>query len=236
MVPESQLKKQKTQQRIAEERSVKLVAFRKALRQKRIEAARNAVKYAKEYNSTERALIRFRRQSRVTGNFFVEPESKLAFVIRIKGINKVDPKTKKILQLLRLRQIHNGVFLRLNKSTLKMLTLVEPYIAWGYPNQKSVRDLIYKRGYGKISHARIPLTDNRLIDESLGKYKISCIEDLVHEVFTVGAHFKEATNFLWPFKLNTPNGGFNKKSIHFITGGDHGNREDHINALLRRMI
>jgi large subunit ribosomal protein L7e len=42
----------------------------------------------------------------------VEPEGKLAFVIRIRGINDMHPKTRKILQLLRLRQIHNGVFIR----------------------------------------------------------------------------------------------------------------------------
>lgn len=39
---------------------------------------------------------------------------------------------RKILQLLRLRQINNGVFIKLNKATINMLRLVEPYIAWGY--------------------------------------------------------------------------------------------------------
>lgn len=38
-----------------------------------------------------------------------------------------------------------------------------------YPNLKSVRELIYKRGYGKIKKQRIPLTDNALIEKSLGK-------------------------------------------------------------------
>lgn len=38
-----------------------------------------------------------------------------------------------------------------------------------YPNLKSVRELIYKRGYGKIKKQRIPLTDNSLIEKSLGK-------------------------------------------------------------------
>ena len=31
-----------------------------------------------------------------------------------------------------------------------MLRIADPYIAWGYPNLKSVRELIYKRGYGKL--------------------------------------------------------------------------------------
>ena len=34
------------------------------------------------------------------------------FVIRIRGINDVAPKTKKILQLLRLLRINSGVFLK----------------------------------------------------------------------------------------------------------------------------
>lgn len=48
------------------------------------------------------------------------------------SINQVSPKVKKALQLLRLRQINNGVFVRLHKSTINMLRLVEPYIAWGW--------------------------------------------------------------------------------------------------------
>jgi 60S ribosomal protein uL30 len=63
-----------------------------------------------------------------------------------------------------------------------MLRIVEPFIAYGYPNLKSVRELIYKRGYGKINKQRIPLTDNAIIEESLGQYGIVCIEDLIHEV------------------------------------------------------
>jgi len=57
--------------------------------------------------------------------------------------------------------------------------------------------LIYKRGYGKVDGKRIPLTDNRIIEASLGKYGITCVEDLVHEIYTVGPNFKKANNFLW---------------------------------------
>jgi len=72
-----------------------------------------------------------KRQARVHGDFYVPEEAKLAFVVRIRGINGVAPKTRKILQLLRLRQIHNGVFIKLNKATINMLRMVEPYIAYG---------------------------------------------------------------------------------------------------------
>jgi large subunit ribosomal protein L7e len=147
------------------------------------------------------------------------------------------PKPRKVLQLLRLLQINNGVFIKHTKATQEMLQIVQPYITYGEPNLKSVRHLIYKRGYGKISGSRIPLTDNALIAESLGKYGIESIEDLVHEIFTVGPNFKQANNFLWPFKLSNPTGGWRtRKFKHFIEGGDTGDREEAINKLLRQMV
>ncbi|TXG60849.1 hypothetical protein EZV62_012212 [Acer yangbiense] len=147
----------------------------------------------------------------------------------------MDPKTKKILQLLRLRQIFNGVFLKVNKATVNMLHRVEPYVTFGYPSLKSVKELIYKRGYGKLDKQRIALTDNSVIEKALGKYGIMCTEDLIHEIMTVGPHFKEANNFLWPFKLKAPLGGLKKKRNHYVEGGDAGNRESYINELIRRM-
>ena len=117
-----------------------------------------------------------------------------------------------------------------------MLKLVEPYIAWGYPNLKDTRELIYKCGYGNFDyHRRDALTSNSQIEKALGKYGITCMEDVIHEIFTVGPHFKEVSNFLWPFKPNNSTGGWRKKTVHYIEGGDHGNRERFINKLIRRM-
>lgn len=154
----------------------------------------------------------------------------------LRSVSKVPPKPRKILQLLRLLQINNGVFIKITKATSEMIKLVEPWVAYGYPNLKSVKELIYKRGYGKIDKQRIALTDNAIIEENLGKYGIVCMEDLIHEIYTVGPNFKQASNFLWPFKLNNPNGGFrSRKFNHWIQGGDLGNREDKINGLIRQM-
>ena len=98
-----------------------------------------------------------------------------------------------------------------------------------------MRELIYKRGYGKVNKQRIAITDNSIIEQQLGKHGIICIEDLIHEIYSVGEHFKEANNFLWPMKLSSPRGGFRKITTHFVEGGDHGNREDKINQLIRKM-
>lgn len=42
--------------------------------------------------------------------------------------------------------------------------------------------------------------------------------------------------FFLIFQLNTPNGGWRKKTNHYVEGGDFGNREDKINEILRRMV
>ena len=236
LVPETLLKKRKSQEKAREERAADLQKRKKAQKEKRGVIFKRAEKYVKEYRDQEREKIRLNRLSKQEGSFYVPAEEKLVFVVRIKGINKIAPKPRKILQLLRLLQINNGVFVRLTKATLEMLKVVEPWIAYGYPNLKSVRELIYKRGYGKINKQRIALTDNALVEASLGKYGIVCIEDLIHEIFTVGPNFKQAANFLWPFKLSNPTGGFHKRKFrHFVEGGDLGQREEKINALIRAM-
>lgn len=201
----------------------------------RKEIFKRAEKYVAEYRQTEADLVRHRRAAKKAGGFYVEPEAKLLFVIRIRGLNEVAPKTKKILQLLRLRRINSGVFVRVNKATLNMLQKVEPYVAYGYPNLKTVKELIYKRGFGKVQKDRIALTDNTVIEKALGQHGIICMEDLVHEIFTVGPSFKQANNFLWPFRLSSPKGGIDKKRLHFIEGGQAGNREHLINNLVRNM-
>jgi len=165
----------------------------------------------------------------------VEGEPKVALVVRIRGINGVSPRVRKCLQLLRLRQVHAATFVRLNHASLQMLKLVEPYVTYGSPNVKTVKQLVYKRGYGKVNKQRIPLTHNQIISDSLGKVGVTCIEDIIHEIVTCGPNFKQVNKFLWPFKLSSPRGGFVKKRINFTEGGDAGDREQHINRLVRRM-
>ncbi|CAH2050581.1 unnamed protein product, partial [Thlaspi arvense] len=269
MVPESLLKKQKRNEEWDLKKKEELAALKTKNAQNRKVIYHKAKQYAKEYEGQQKELIQLKREARLKGGFYVNPEAKLLFIIRIRGINAVDPKTRKILQLLRLRQdvvcfhrqssakgpgssyeldsivllhatqIFNGVFLKVNKATMNMLRRLSLMLHMGiYPNLKSVRELIYKRGYGKLSKQRTALTDNSIIEQcrvGFGKYGIICIEDLIHEIMTVGPHFKEANNFLWPFKLKAPLGGLQKKRNHYVEGGDAGNREDYINELIRRM-
>merc|ERR1711906_51673 len=204
-VPESVLKKRKTQEKIAADKAAAAADAKAARKDKRVAAYKSAEKYVKEYRAIAKQRVRMHRQAKAAGNHFVEAESKLIFVVRIRGLADMHPKTKNIM----------GVFMKPSKAATEMLKRVEPYLSYGYPTLKSVKDLIYKRGYGKINKNRIPLNDNAVVEQGLGKHGILCIEDLVHEIYTVGPHFREANNFLWPFKLRPAKGGQPKKRKGF---------------------
>ncbi|KAL5214582.1 hypothetical protein ABZP36_003734 [Zizania latifolia] len=61
--------------------------------------------------------------------------------------------------------------------------------AEGYPNLKSVRELIYKRGYGKLNKQRTPLTNNKVIEETTfaGTYMTDVYTCLPHTAIVSGA-------------------------------------------------
>ncbi len=48
--------------------------------------------------------------------------------VRVKGVS---PIVMKAIQMLRLRKIFSGAFVKVSKSSIKMLKTVEPYVAWG---------------------------------------------------------------------------------------------------------
>ncbi|XP_038710276.1 60S ribosomal protein L7-4-like [Tripterygium wilfordii] len=169
-VPESVLKKNKREEEWALTKKQEVEAAKKKKAETRKLIYNRAKQYAKEYEEEQKEHIYLKLEAMLMCGLYVKPEAKLLFLVRIRGIDAIDPKTRKISQLLRLRQ-----------------------------------------------------------------HGIICMEDLIHEIMTVGPHFKEANNFLWPFKLKAPLGGLKKKRSQYVEGGDAGNREDYINELIRRM-
>jgi len=237
--PESVLKKQATQKKLAEASA----AAAKAAEDKAATDATKFVAIAKKhdeaYEAAQKEATDNRRKAKVDGGFFVPAEPKLCLVIRIRGIIGVSPKAKKVMQLFRLRQLHNATFVKLNEATIRMLRLIEPYVTYGYPSRATVKKLVYKRGFGKIHKQRIPIATNDVIAEGLAdKIGIECTADLINEIYTVGPNFKKANNFLWPFKLSNPKGGFSSKTklLHFLEGGEAGARGEEINKLVARML
>eukprot|EP01006_Ploeotia_vitrea_P061832 TRINITY_DN79281_c0_g1_i1.p2 TRINITY_DN79281_c0_g1~~TRINITY_DN79281_c0_g1_i1.p2 ORF type:complete len:246 (+),score=23.41 TRINITY_DN79281_c0_g1_i1:40-738(+) len=227
-------KKGKTPERAANKAAEKDRVKKEARREEYIKRARTYIKKYKAAWTQRRTYQRNATKSKT--NYYLHPEHKVAFVVRIRGVNDIAPKPRKILQLLRLRQIFTGVFVRLNKSSLQMLNKVAPFIAWGYPSLAMTRKLVLKRGYLNQHGCRTRIQSNEQIERQLGKHDIICVDDIIHQLYTCGDKFRETNKKLWPFKLSNPNGGMKAKRKHFVEGGDYGNRETMMNQFIKQCL
>jgi large subunit ribosomal protein L7e len=138
VIPESVLKKRKRQEKWQAEKDASAASAAADGKKKKEECFKRAEAYVKEYRSQEQQLVTMKRAARKAGTFFVPEEQKLVFVMRLRGINGMHPKTRHIMKVLRLLQINNGVFMKVNKAVMNNLVKVDPYIMYGYPNLKTV--------------------------------------------------------------------------------------------------
>lgn len=204
-LPESLLKKRRTVAAADTLAAAAKIEASKARRKSRRTEFKHPAAFVRQFKQLENQEMQLKRVAKGRGGIKKNDGSggRLLAVVRMGGIHEMHPNSKKMLQLLRLRNLNNMVFVKESKATMNMVQKVEPYIAYGYPTLKTVRDVIYKRGHGKVDRQRVPLTDNSVIEAQLGQHGIICMEDLVHEIYSVGPHFKEAATFLWPVKLGT---------------------------------
>lgn len=241
-VPEKLKKKEATLiKRKEENEKADLLALKK--KKENIKSLKNKTfQYNAEYKKMQKDLVQAKRAAREADGFFKEAEPKVLFVIRIKGINKLAPKPKKVLQLFRLRQLHNGVFVRVNKATMEMLKIISPWVTFGTPSVSTIRKLVYKRGYMRVgrmgARSRIRIQDTDIVEKYLGEHGMLGAEDMIHEIATCGPKFREVCRALWTFKLSSPKKGFvaKRRGFHEPRGGDWGNRERFINDLINRML
>ncbi|XP_051472459.1 60S ribosomal protein L7-like 1 [Apus apus] len=237
LVPENLLKKRKAYQAIkATQAKQALLSKQKHQKGKQIQFKRLEA-FVRDSWCKHRDNVRLRRMEQRPGQVAVAvpQEHKLAFVVRIVDIKGVSRRVKRVIELLRLKKNFTGTFVKLTPLSLKMLRIVEPYVAWGHPNLKSVRELILKRGQAKIKRKRMPLTDNMLIEKHLGDCGIICLEDLIHEIYSAGKNFKRVTNFLWPFHLSVARHASRNKVGFLKEMGKPGCRGEAINKLIRQL-
>ncbi|MBA0684107.1 hypothetical protein Goari_025714, partial [Gossypium aridum] len=126
VVPESLLKKNKRNEEweLAKKQELEVAKKKKVENRKLIYS--RAKQYAKEYGAQEKELIQLKREARLKGGFYVDPEAKLLFIIRIRGINAMHPRTRKILQLLRLRQVTCLIFPKLKFCVMRINSSIFP--------------------------------------------------------------------------------------------------------------
>jgi large subunit ribosomal protein L7e len=161
----------------------------------------------------------------------------MVFAVRIRDAVAVPPPVRTALGRLRLKKIHDGVFLKYDDNHRKLLHLVEPWVVYGPPSSAAVKDLIERRGHAKINGERVPLSDNNVIEDALGaKHNILCVEDLVHELCNPGESFDVASKFLWPFQLADSKTEFERRTLKLKDGKDYGDRGEAIHDYIKQVL
>lgn len=168
----------------------------------------------------------------------------MVFAVRIRDAVAVPAPVRTALGRLRLKKIHDGVFIKYDANHRKLLHLVEPWVVYGPPTMAVVRDLIERRGFCKISNnsstgqkERVPLSDNTVIEAALGaEHNLLCVEDLVRELCTAGDAFDVAAKFLWPFQLADSKTNFERRTLKLKDGKEYGDRGEAIHDYIKQVL
>jgi len=188
------------------------------------------------YLRMEAQLRRAKRRVKTTKEFghwrFRLPMTvpKLLIVIRIKGVRDVNPEFVKIFKEMHLNFIYQARFMRKTPELLDKLLRIGPYVTFGAPSQEAIRDLLHRRGKllgfdeDEKKRVKIPISDNRMIEDKLGEYDIICVEDLVEEIVNVGPAFQKCMDNLATFSVTPPKGRRWNYIKQFRDGGDWGYR------------
>jgi len=240
-IKENVLKRKKSLGRIESERRLSRLEKQKKLMKEREKTPEKVKFYSpekivKDFRKCYLQSIRMRQVQYRFSRHLPESDNKLALLVRIRGKHGMIQKIAKILNQLRLNSVGSASFTLLTPEVLLLLELVRPFITYGFPNRKTVRDLIYKRGKTKINGGKVMnLRDNTVIEARLGEYNVVCLEDVVHSIFECDENFQKVNSFLVPFRLNKPPGGFKNSRTPFLKGGDSGDRGEKINELIEKM-
>lgn len=165
-------------------------------------------------------------------------ESPYVFVIRIREDAGQPPRcVLNILLQMRLKEANTGVFLRYTEITKRHLHLVEPWVVYGKPSDGIVGDLMERKSFGTIHGEMVPLSDNTIIENALGiDHGMICMEDLVHELTSVGKAFDAVATFLRPFPLSATRSRFEKRLLSVKQGKDYGDRGGEIDEFIKQML
>eukprot|EP00339_Tiarina_fusa_P006803 CAMPEP_0117035542 /NCGR_PEP_ID=MMETSP0472-20121206/25230_1 /TAXON_ID=693140 ORGANISM="Tiarina fusus, Strain LIS" /NCGR_SAMPLE_ID=MMETSP0472 /ASSEMBLY_ACC=CAM_ASM_000603 /LENGTH=277 /DNA_ID=CAMNT_0004745031 /DNA_START=61 /DNA_END=894 /DNA_ORIENTATION=+ len=162
----------------------------------------------------------------------------MVFAIRIReDAGKIPKEVYNIMAQLRLKSPSTGVFLKYDAVTRRHLHLIEPWVVYGQPSEGIVKDLLERKSFGNVRGEKTPLSDNTILERELGnEHGILCMEDLVHELNTVGDSFDTVSKFLWPFPLSTIHSRFEKEKLALKQGKDYGDKGEAIDDYIKMML
>jgi large subunit ribosomal protein L30 len=160
------------------------------------------------------------------------PEKKsYLLAIRLKGSFGTPWPLEKALQTLRLKRKFNAVLLENTTATIGMLRTVKDYVTWGEAGTNDIALVLRERG--ELSGGA-DVTDEAIHD----RFGESSIHDLASALtqgrVTLGELWQKGLNPV--FRLHPPAGGFERSGKRpYGSGGELGNRQAQLSALLTRM-
>jgi len=153
----------------------------------------------------------------------------LLLIVRLKDNEDVNPEFRMIMRKWYLNHMCQAIFKRKTEQVLENLQRLGRFVTYGAPSPEAVRDLLHRRGKhitwdenGK--GVKVPITDNRMVEDALGDYDIICVDDLVEEIVHVGPAFDKCMKFLATFSVTPQKGKKWNYRRQFRDGGDWGYR------------
>lgn len=150
-------------------------------------------------------------------------------IIRLRGTQNLNPKTKDTLKYLRLNRVNHAVVLPQNETTIGMLQVAKDYVTWGEVDAATLAAVIKARGR-LVGNA--PLTDAHV-----GKHTpYKSIDALASAIAEGKFRYQDVPDVKPLFRLHPARNGLEgiKRSVQ--VGGALGYRGAAINKLLGKMI
>jgi large subunit ribosomal protein L30 len=150
-------------------------------------------------------------------------------IIRLRGTQNLNPKTKDTLKYMRLNRVNHAVVLPESDTTKGMLQVAKDYVTWGEVDAKTLAAVIKTRG-------RL-VGDNPLTDAHVAKGTPFKTVDALAEAIVAGKFaYKDIPDIKPIFRLHPAKNGLEgiKRSVQ--AGGALGYRGPGINQLLGRML
>jgi len=150
-------------------------------------------------------------------------------IIRLRGTQNLNPKTKDTLKYMRLNRVNHAVVLPESDTTKGMLQVAKDYVTWGEVDAKTLAAVIRARG-------RL-VGDNPITDAHVAKHTpFKTIDALAEAVVAGKASYKDVPDVKPLFRLHPARHGLEgiKRSVQ--AGGALGYRGPEINKLLGRML
>jgi large subunit ribosomal protein L30 len=150
-------------------------------------------------------------------------------VIRLRGVQNINPKTKDTLKYMRVNRVNHAVILPETPITKGMLQVAKDFITWGEIDAKTLSAVIKARG--RVVGDK-PLTDAHVAKNSPFK----TIDDLAAAIVAGKFRYQDVKDIKPIFRLHPAFKGIEGVKRSVQAGGALGYRGPGINELLGRML